>query len=47
MSSLRYPWHSLQTGLPLYLGLPSAILSEAAGPLQMQHSGMPAVRGGV
>ena len=37
-NNFRYPWHSLQIGLPLYFGLPSVILPVALFVLQIQQS---------
>ena len=38
LSSLRYPWHSLQIGFPLYFGFPSEIFNVPGAALQIQQS---------
>ena len=38
LSSLRYPWHSLQIGFPLYFGFPSEIFSVPGTALQIQQT---------
>ena len=44
LSNFLYPSHSLQTGLPMYFGLPSLIFRVPGTTLQIQQTTMRTVR---